>query len=751
LYGARPTYIFSSATIGNPDQLVHQLSGLEVSVVAESGAPAGCRHVVFMNPDTSPAQTAIELLKAALPRGLRTIVYTQSRRMTELIAMWAADRAGKFRSRISAYRAGYLPAERRQIESRLASGDLLAVISTSALELGIDIGHLDLCILVGYPGSVVATQQRGGRVGRGGQDSALVIIGGDDALDQYIMRHPEEVMSRTPERAIVHPDNPVILAMHMECAAAELPLHDSEENLRPAAARAVLDDLEKKGRLLRTAGGRTIIANRGAPHRNVNLRGGGDRFQIVDAMNHQRIGEIDAFRIYRETHPGAVYLHRGHSYIVDQLDERERNVTVSRQAVDYFTRVKSHKKTEIIQTEAIRDYDRCRFCFGHIKVTDQVYGYEVLRVRDRMVLDQASLEAPPQIFETQAMWLTLPRENGSWLGKKQLDLLGGLHAVEHAAISMFPFLVMADRNDIGGLATEYHAQTGTATIFIYDGFPGGVGLSRQAFQQHRGLIDLTLGALQNCPCEDGCPSCIQSPKCGNGNRPLDKSLAIRLLDGIKKTVGSENSEGARERASVATTDLSEGRDIIDRTGAETSIQTAGDFGVVDLETQLSAAEVGGWQYAHRMKVSCGVVYDSRQDRFLEFMADQVPELILHLKKMDFIIGFNIKGFDYKVLSAYSQMNFGRLKTLDILEAVHHILGYRLSLNHLAEVTLNEPKKADGLQALQWWREGRLRELVDYCRHDVQLTRDLYLYGRQNGYLLFRDKAQRVLRIPVDWE
>ena len=750
LYGAGPTYIFSSATIGNPDELVYQLSGLDVSVVTASGAPVGRRHVVFMNPDTSPAQTAIELLKAALPRGLRTIVYTQSRKMTELIAMWAADRAGKFRSRISAYRAGYLPAERRQIESRLASGDLLAVISTSALELGIDIGHLDLCILVGYPGSVVATRQRGGRVGRGGQDSALVIIGGDDALDQYVMQHPEEVLSRKPERAIVHPENPVILAMHMECAAAELPLDDNEKNLRPAAARAALVDLEKNGRLLREAGGSTFFANRGAPHRKINLRGGGDRFQIVDAVNRHRIGEIDAFRVYRETHPGAVYLHRGDSYIVDRLDERERNVIVSRQAVDYYTRVKSHKKTEIIQTEKIKDYDRICFSFGRIEVTDHVYGYEVLRVRDRMLLDQAPLEAPPQIFETQAMWLTLPQEIGSWLGKKPMDLLGGLHAVEHATISMFPLLVMADRNDIGGLATAYHDQTGTATIFVYDGFPGGVGLSRHAFRQHRGLIDLTLASLQNCPCEGGCPSCVQSPKCGNGNRPLDKSLAIRLLEWLKKKIGNDNSGIPGGRSAVSATDMSEGRETTETAVARAPIRHSGAFGVLDLETQLSAADVGGWQHAHRMKVSCGVLYDARQNRFLEFMADQVPELLRHLRKMDFIIGFNVKGFDYKVLSAYSQMDFGRLKTLDILEAVHRILGYRLSLNHLAAVTLNEPKKADGLQALKWWREGRLRELVDYCRHDVQLTRDLYLYGRRNGYLLFRDKTGRVLRIPVDW-
>ena len=751
LYGAKPTYIFSSATIGNPAQLVEQLSGLKVSVVGDCGAPAGLRHVVFMNPDTSPASTAIELLKAALPRGLRTIVYTQSRKMTELIALWAAGRAGKYRQRISAYRAGYLPSERRQIESRLSSGELLAVISTSALELGIDIGHLDLCILVGYPGSIVATRQRGGRVGRSGQDSAIILIAGDDALDQYVLQHPDEIMSGPAEAAVVHPGNPVIAAMHLECAAAELPIGAAEPILQHPDLLAVLRKMETEGRLLRTADGQTIYANRKSPHRKVNLRGGGDRFQIIDAASQQRMGEIDAFRVYRETHPGAVYLHRSESFVVESLDEKKHTVVAAPARVNYFTRVKSHKQTEIINAQKTKNYKHVAFHYGQIKVTDHVYAYEALRIRDRHLLDQVSLDLPPQIFETQALWVTLPEESNRWLKPLSARLLGGIHAVEHAVISMFPLLVMADRNDIGGLATEYHDQSGCATIFIYDGFPGGVGLSRQAFERHRELVDLTVQSLNRCPCETGCPACVQSPRCGNGNRPLDKSLAIQIMMRLQQTMGTDLSDAGSRPNRVTTPVNPESLRDLNSRQSERSDDRPASFGVLDLETQRSAAEVGGWQHADRMKISCGVLYDSRADSYFEYLEDQVPEMIRHIRRLDLIVGFNIKRFDYKVLSAYSRLDFTRIQTLDILEDVHRCLGYRLSLNHLCEITLGQPKSADGLQALRWWKEGRIREIVDYCRDDVRLTRDLYLYGIRQGYLLFRDKAGEVLRVPVEWE
>ncbi|MDM8537493.1 DEAD/DEAH box helicase [Desulfobacterales bacterium HSG17] len=315
LYGSSPTFVFCSATIGNPGELAKDLTGLEVEVISESGASQGKKHLIFMDSVQGPAQTAILLLKAALHRRLRTIVYSQSRKMTELIAIWAGSRSGRFSHFISSYRAGFLPEERREIESRLSQGDLLAVISTSALELGINIGDLDLCLLVGYPGTIVATWQRGGRVGRSGQDSALILIAGEDALDQYFMRHPLELLSREPESAVVNPYNPEILKKHLVCAAAEFPLQKGEAFIEHKNASQAISFLEKKALLLRSGDGNELFAARKAPHRDVDLRGTGTRFYIICESTGKNMGDIDGFRAFRETHPGAIYLHNGEKFL----------------------------------------------------------------------------------------------------------------------------------------------------------------------------------------------------------------------------------------------------------------------------------------------------------------------------------------------------------------------------------------------------------------------------------------------------
>ena len=340
-YGARPTYVLCTATVGNPGELASGLIGAGDSapvvveepdamaetprpadapvVIDTSGAPQGPRHFVFLNPEQSPATAAIDLLKAALARNLRTIVYCRSRRMTELVSLWAGSRSGPYKERISAYRAGFLPEERRSIEARMASGELLAVVSTSALELGIDIGGLDVCILVGYPGTVMATLQRGGRVGRAQQESAVIVVAGEDALDQYFARNPEDFFSRPPEKAVVNPDNEVILARHLECAAAELPLSADEPWLHSAGARRAVRELRKQSLLLQSADGRQWLAARKRPQRLVDLRGTGQSYSIED-QEGAVIGSVDGFRAWRETHPGAVYLHRGRTYVIEEVD-----------------------------------------------------------------------------------------------------------------------------------------------------------------------------------------------------------------------------------------------------------------------------------------------------------------------------------------------------------------------------------------------------------------------------------------------
>jgi len=791
-YGAAPTFVFCSATVSNPAQLAEQLTGLKVDTITKSGAPVGKKHVVFINPIQGPAQTAILLLKAALHRELRTIVYAQSRKLTELIAIWAGSQSGPYAQRISAYRAGFLPEERREIEAKLAKGDLLAVISTSALELGIDIGDLDLCLLVGYPGTVVATWQRGGRVGRSGQESTLVLIAGEDALDQYFMRHPENFLKREPEAAVVNPYNTEIMSRHIICAAAEMPLKSNEPFMQEEHVENAVLGLEESGALLKSEDGTELYSSRLSPHRHVDLRGTGSRYNIVSSKTGKHKGEIDEFRAFKETHPGAIYLHKGDTFLVDTLDLDTKTAKVSRARVNFYTRVRSEKNTEILEVYDSKKIGKTICYTGRLKVTDQVIGYEKWRIHGKRKLSVIPLDLPPLIFETQGLWFKIPIQIQRQAEAQFLHFMGGIHAIEHASIGIFPLLVMADRNDLGGIATPLHPQVGSASIFIYDGIPGGAGLSRQAYKKAKDLLENTLDVIQACPCETGCPSCVHSPKCGSGNRPIDKTAAVFLLNNIisvrdgkipkkrpltkplqeqnihsyesdeedipvqRKTTLKERdkrSAGHKRRLRKQMAKRRKGIKLKRKTVFETNAPAKESdirFCIFDIETQRSAQEVGGWHRADLMKMSCAVLYDSKKDEYFEFLDDQVDQLIEHFKKCDLVVGFNIKRFDFRVLAGYSNYNFKQLPTLDILEDVHNRLGYRLSLDHLAKVTLGEKKTADGLQALRWWKQGRIQEIIDYCKKDVEITRDLFLYGQKNGYLLFMNKAQKTVRIPVKW-
>jgi DEAD/DEAH box helicase domain-containing protein len=768
-YGARPTFVFCSATVGNPAELAGQLTGLSAAAVTRSGAPRGRRHLVFMDPPDGPVQAAIGLLKAALSRGLRTIVYTQSRKLTELIALWAANRAGPYRDRISAYRAGFLPEERREIEAKLVSGELLVVISTSALELGIDIGDLDLCILVGYPGTVVSTWQRSGRVGRSGQDAALVLIAGDDALDRYFLRHPDRLISHPPEDAVVNPENPDLLSRHLPCAAAELPISMAEPLMESPKVRRTVETLVGTGELLRSADGARLFSKRKSPHRHVDLRGTGQRFRILSKQTGEQIGDIDGFRAFRETHPGAVYLHRGETWRIDTLDPTTGRIAAVPEQVDYYTRVMGNKDTEIMEVYHQRKVLGTTAFFGRLKVTDQVTGYDRILVRGNRLIGRTALDLPPQVFETEGLWFAIPRAVQEAAEARYLHFMGGIHAVEHAAIGIFPLLVMTDRNDLGGISTPFHPQVDGAAVFVYDGIPGGAGLCRQAFARAPELVAHTLQAIRSCPCETGCPACVHSPKCGSGNRPIDKAAAVFVLEAIEKDAPATPEPKPAALPGRAARPPKTGRFISragrkpfsgrQRTVVDTSVGAAarpegpsgGHYGVFDLETQLSAQEVGGWHRADRMRVSCGVLYDSKADTFFEYTEDRVQALIVHLKRLDLVVGFNVKRFDYRVLSGYTDTNFTAMPTLDLLEDIHRQLGFRLSLDHLARVTLGIRKSADGLQALRWWKEGKLREIIDYCRKDVEITRDIYLFGRKNGYLLFNSKSGADVRVPVKWQ
>ncbi|WDP93083.1 MAG: DEAD/DEAH box helicase [Desulfobacter sp.] len=739
-YGAAPVFIFCSATIANPAQLAAGLTGLEVAVVDGHGAPAGKKDVVMMRGLEGAAQTAITLIHAAVHRKLRVIVYTQSRKITELIAVWAAQRAKSFADKISAYRAGFLPEERREIERKLASGELLCVVSTSALELGIDIGSLDLCILVGYPGTIMSTWQRAGRVGRDGKDSAMVLIAHEDALDQYFINHPDVFFSMPPETARINPENPMILHRHLDCAAAELRLETCEPFMKLPAVEKGVQALSGKGKLFQSRDGKIWVSPRKAPHREVSLRGAGRTIPIFKEETKESLGEIDWHRSYFETHEGAVYLHRGTTYVVSHFDHVKGLVRARQEQVTYYTRARSSKSTEILSVQDTRQVGGARLGFGTLKIREQVTGYEMKRVSTGKSLGIVPLDLPELTYETQGLWIEIPDWVREEIEAGHLHFMGGIHALEHAAIGIMPLLVMTDRNDLGGISIPFHPQVGRAVVFIYDGAPGGIGLSRQAFDNGGALMDRTLEAISGCPCDTGCPACVHSPKCGSGNRPIDKGAAKVLLELIRQENGGRN-----EPAPIRVPE----KKLAAPAPPPAVKHPPSRFGVLDIETRRSAAQVGGWHRADRMGVSCAVLYDSEPDEFTVYHQDNIPELVSHLKELDLVVGFNIIRFDYKVLSGLSPFNFTQLPTLDMLMKVHERLGYRLSLDQLARQTLGTEKSADGLKALEWWQQGRMDLIVQYCTQDVRVTRDLYLFGLEHGYLVFKNKAGFQVRLPLN--
>ncbi len=777
-YNAHPAHVLCTATLGNPGQLGKLLLGLdkEPVVISKSGAPKGVRHMVFMNPDTSPSTLAIKLLCQSMGRGLRTIVYCRSRRMTELIALWASKQSKRVSDRISAYRAGYLPEERRQIEARMASGDLLAVVSTSALELGIDIGNLDVCILCGYPGSIMSTMQRGGRVGRKGQESVVVLIGGEDALDQYFVRNPDQFFARPPESAMLNPDNPVILARHLECAAAESPLKISEPWLSRPLVRDCILSLEQQGLLQRCADGTGFVAARKNPQRQVQLRGQGTSFQIVDEQGTV-IGSVDAHQAFRETHPGAVYLHRGTTYTITKLDIGGHTAHAAKAKVGWHTNVRTSKATEIISVRAEGMVHGMKVCLGKLRVTETITGYERRENGTRRLLDILPLELPPQTFVTEGLWFCIPDEARCATEDQFYHFMGSIHAMEHISIALMPMLVMADRNDFGGISIPMHHQVGGPAVFVYDGLPGGAGLTAGAFPQLEALLQNVRQVLKKCPCETGCPSCIQSPKCGAGNRPLDKQGCLFLIDKILDSDGRTvlSLDGQEERIlepeeQAQEVPASEDQGNADSGAAEPSDPAGPDASLkpdaawqprkkeqkayrepvmfFDVETRRSAQEVGGWGHADRMGVSVVVVWDG--STFRSFTQETLAQCFDLLQTAGLVVGFNSFRFDYKVLQPFALFPLRSLNGLDMLEQIVSRLNYRLSLDNLANATLGTGKTGDGLKALDLWKEGKTEELAAYCRQDVALTRDLFYYGREHGFLLFTNKYGQKVRLPVSW-
>ncbi|MEW6660571.1 MAG: DEAD/DEAH box helicase [Thermodesulfobacteriota bacterium] len=741
-YGAAPQFLFSSATIAKPEEFIHKLTGLEVEIIEESGAPQSGRHFLFLNPPGGAATVAAQIFAQAIRQGLATICFTQARKLTELIHLWSQRLVPELRRYISSYRAGFLPEERREIESSLASGRMRGVISTSALEMGIDIGGLDVCILVGYPGTMVTTRQRAGRVGRQGRDSLIVLVAQADALDQYFIKYPDQFFGRPLETAVVDPDNPYVVQEHLPCAAQELPLRENDPFFDLKVHAPVMQELSQERHLLQSAAGDAWFARARFPQKEVNIRGMGESFSIFLEGKKKPLGSIDGHRALRECHPGAVYLHKARTYAVQRLDLERRNIWVEPIEPNYFTRIQTDKDTEILEVREKRQMARFIACTGRLKVTERLLSYEKRRLPGQELMGQVPLELPPSIFETVGMWLEIPDDVKAAVYGEGRHFMGGIHALEHVLISMFPLFALADRYDIGGISHPAHPQVGQAAIFIYDGYPGGVGLAERAYEILEDLLKRTRELIDACPCEDGCPSCVHSPKCGSGNKPLDKEAAILTADLLLGLTAP--AAVAPPRPDPAPLPSAEPAALV-----ETWID-ARKVGFLDLETCCSAADVGGWGECHRMGVSIAVLGETNPAQMAAYREADLETLGQRLQELDLVVGFNIKRFDYRVLQPYTSIDLAALPTFDILEEVNKLLGHRLSLGHLAEKTLGEQKTGDGLLALELYAAGKWEELESYCRQDVLLTQRLFAFGVENGYLLYQHRQGALVRIPVDW-
>lgn len=535
IYGVHPVFILLSATIGNPRQFGESLIGQDVHCVLNSSAPRPKRNMVFLNPKESSVAAVCQLLEAALKRGLRTIVYTGSRKMTELITMWTKQRLGSLASKLSSYRSGFLAGERRQIEHDLSNGNLLGVISTSALELGIDIGDLDICILAGYPGSIMATWQRGGRVGRGMTESAVILVAQEDALDQYFMQNHDDFFERDMESAILNPENVTIVEQHLVCAAAEHPLHRNELPSLSSEACKVVQTLTHAGVLISGYGEEEWFATKKFPQREVSLRGGGSQLRIVRQDSGEIFGEIGSERALYECHKGAVYLHSSRTWHVEHFDSDNSEVLVTPFHGSFYTRPITEKDTEILEVFGTKSYPNYEVSLGKILVRERLIGYQKINTRSGRIVANVPLDLPEQQLETVGLWLEIPDSVQKEMEQNGMDLLGSIHALEHAVIGMLPLLVLCDRNDIGGVSCPWHHQTPGPVVFVYDGYAGGMGLCNDAFGRMGELLRQTAKTVTSCKCETGCPSCVHSPKCGSGNRPIDKEGCINLLALLKST------------------------------------------------------------------------------------------------------------------------------------------------------------------------------------------------------------------------
>ncbi|WP_336819485.1 DEAD/DEAH box helicase [Gordonia sp. MMO-8] len=558
-YGAHPVVIGASATVSNPAQALSRLIGEDVVAVTDDTSPHGERTVAMWEPgflegsggadpttgeNSAPVRRAAgaeaaRLLADFVIEGARTLCFVRSRRGVEVTAVKAkqllAESAPELVDRVAAYRAGYLADDRRKLERALSDGELLGVATTNALELGVDISGLDAVVVAGYPGTVASFWQQAGRAGRRGEGSLVVMIARDDPLDTYLVHHPEALLERPVEATVTDPTNPYVLGPHLLCAATEFPITADEAEAWHAVE--VIDELVAGGQLKRRKAG-WYPAPGLDPHSDIDIRGGiGGQVLIVDATTSRLLGTVDSSRAKTSVFPGAVYLHQGESFVVDELDLDDGLALAHPEEPDWTTSPREVSDVVIERTLEKRSFGPLTVAFVEVTVTSQVVGF-LRKALSGEILDQVALDLPEESLPTRAVMYTLEPDTMVDAGIAPDKFPGALHAAEHAAIGMLGLVATCDRWDIGGLSTDVHPQTALPTVFVYDGFPGGAGFAERGYHAFADWIAATDVAVSSCTCDFGCPSCVQSPKCGNGNEPLDKEHAIKLLRLLGRLYGS---------------------------------------------------------------------------------------------------------------------------------------------------------------------------------------------------------------------
>ena len=539
-HGTDPLMILSSATIANPEDFGSRLTGKPVTCISSDGSPRGTKNFVIYNPfrggDMSGTtyHESVKILRMCMNHDLRMLCFTGSRKLTELITLQVRDdlirKDNADPALVSAYRAGYLPEERREIEDRMKRGFLRGIVSTNALEVVIDVGCLDGVIMTGFPGSIMSTWQQAGRAGRTTADSLAILVAHADPLDQYFMHHPDQFFQSRHEHAIIDLDNPYILSGQVLCAAAELPVTTgNDDRFFGKELGNVLSSLAGEHLLSITRRGYIYSGSR----RPVELAS----LSAIPTITFKVMcdGEIletlDQSQAFREAHEGAILYHQGEKYQVLSMDFDRHVIRVERTDVDYYTKPLRSVDVRIIREETNRMVGNSRLSFGEVTVTEHCTSYRVMLYDTIISVEPLSL--PPVTFNTRALWFTAPPGVSADIEGRMLDFGGGLHGAEHALIAVMPFHVMCDRRDIGGFSSPAFPGSGEPTVVIYDGFPGGIGLAENAFSKFEEIITMTTSLVRDCRCETGCPSCIYSPKCGNDNQPLDKHATVILLESLQ--------------------------------------------------------------------------------------------------------------------------------------------------------------------------------------------------------------------------